>query len=230
MIEFDGVNQSVNLGTGVNWEDGISAVALDCFCDIDVIGDDRFFNKSVSTTDSGQTMKLGYTPDAGGKTSHIIEGDNALGAPKPNIGVLTYLACTYDGTTVRSFLGEPGGGLVLTEVGTKGKTDSIQQDARNTRIGSSGHDTAIRNSDGKIESICVFDEFLPVNVLESRMLMEGHDGLTPRHRWMCDEAADGVVVGASVVRDSGFAPVGNGSGVNSPVYRESRLATRRRYL
>lgn len=226
--DFDGVDQSIDLGTGVNWGSGLDAVSLTCCVNVDVVTDARFFNKSLNTSDAGQTMKLGYTGGGGGQTGHIIDGDAVAGAPDPDTAKWMFLAVTYDGTTVRGYIGDPTTG-VLTEVDTAAKTGNVGTNARNTRIGSTGHDTGARNVNGKGADVRVWDEFLSVAALLTIMAAYGHDGMVPRHRWILNEREPGATIGAGVIINSGAVDLAAGGGTNDPTWFEDALVTRRRY-
>jgi len=216
-------NQSINLGTTVNLSGGNDGGSLTAFFIAKTLSDARFINKSVDITNAGQTLQLGISNSSGGQIKGIIGQTSAIGDFALSTGVLHFAACTYDGANVKAYHGNPATG-VLTEVASTAKTGNVAQDARNTRIGSSGHSTSVRPFDGRLMDIRIGDEGWTVNELTSIMNQHGHDTVKRglRYRWRIAEERTGAIGGSKIIN---IGPIGiaKGSGTNDPIWVQHPL-------
>ncbi len=221
-IDFDGTDDAIDFGVGINWS-GAARASISGWFNVDVFTDARGLNKSSNTSDNGQTMKLGYSTGAGSSVTCIIDTDAIASNESIGTGDWFHLAVTYDGSDVRGYLNG-------VEVDTIPKTDTVDTNTRQTRVGSSGHSNTVRNVDGRGRMFEIWDRALLVNEIISMCQPTYHGIVHQRlYCWPMNELASGSPSATGVLNIAEKAG-GNSVAIDSaPFYVAEEFSNRRRY-
>lgn len=217
---FDGISQSVDLGTAVNFSGANDAGSVTAWFNAATIADSRVIDKSVGLNANDITLMLGITTVGGQSVRGNLDGIAVTSVETVNTGQWYFLAIVYNGATVKLYLDG-------VEVDSTAHTGNVASDARNTRIASAGHDTTAREFDGKIADVRVYDRALSVNELLTMFANRGHDMIPARYRWPLNDDAPGVVIGAGAVQNIGEIAGSDGGGTNTPDFDTHDLSLRR---
>jgi hypothetical protein len=136
-----------------------------------------------------------------------------------------FVAGIYNGVTMKTFVN-------AVETASAAKTGTVQSNANNARLGGvdPGSGAFRRKFNGRLDDLRIYTRGLSLAELETMYAARGHDAIKNGllHRWLVKEAAPGVV-GIVPIVDSAAGQF-NGTPIFGPVYRESILSPRRRYL
>lgn len=213
----DGVNQSGNLGTGVNFNGSLDTGSAWSWFKVMTVTDARIFNKSVGLNNADQTIKIGISTAASGTVSAILgQTEVTAGSTTIALNIWHLMVATYDGANVRGYFN----GVLFD---TTAKTGNLTTNARNTRIGTSGHDTTARAFDGHVADVGISDETFSQDFITTMYHRRGALFIPNRHRWPLNDDAPGVTVGASIIHDIGPQSLAPGSGTNSPTFEDQEL-------
>lgn len=216
---FDGVDQSINLGTTVNFNGSLDTGSAWAWFRIASFTDGRIINKSDAFTNSSQTIQLAIVGSGGGTVKGILGGTAVTSTATIAFDIWHLLVITYDGSNVRLYFN-----AVLVD--TVAKAGNLTTDVRNTRIGSSGQDTTARNLDGDVADVGITDTTLPLSVIQSMLQARGAFRTFGdiRYRWLINDREPGIVIGATSVANIGPVSIAKGSGTNSPTFENQRLS------
>lgn len=216
---YDGVDQSTDFGTTVNFDGTLDTGSVWGWFRPAVITDARILNKSDGFNDADQTIMFGISTVGGGQIRCIMDGIALTSTETIALDTWHLIACTYDGTTIRLYFNG-------VEVDTAAHSGVVGTDARNTRIASAGHDTTARNFNGDVADVGITDSFLPASIITSMHSARGAFRTVGavRYRWLINDREPGTVMGATSVANIGPVAIAKGSGTNSPTFENQQLS------
>lgn len=217
-VEGDGVDQSITLGTGVNFSGANDGGSVGIWFRVASITDARCVAKDVGLNDNDMTFMLGITTVSSGTVRGNLDGIALDSVETIALNVWHHLLITYDGTTIRLYFNG-------VEVDTAAHAGNIASDARVTRLLSSGADTTARALDGEVTDAELWDEGLTASEVKSICAHRGRHTISRsrRYRWPLNENGNGVI-GASAIKNTGPVSLADGSGTNSPVWSNQNLS------
>ena len=226
-MDFDGVDQHVDIGDVAPLDITGSAITLAIWANNTVNGEHKLIAK---WKDAGSLFSYLLSINASDKALLAVhpvgEGQaTTIGTTTIATGTWFHIAGTYDGTTLRIYV---NGVEENSNTITGGNLRSV---AAPVRIGSGSGDGE-EPMDGILDDARIYDRALSADEILTIYNSRGRDGiaLNLKARYLLNEGAPGVAAsGAGVIKDSG--PNGlDGTPANSPIWASGQLRFSRKPL